>query len=358
MAATTTPHTTIHPKPNAANSYPKHAIRKRRAINDPFFQDGNMAVEQEAQNNSDTYFYVEIGEGTAEETATTAAPAIDTSYTTPPVSSTCTYVCEIRGCVFVSKNWTDYEEHYLNNHVHICSECLEDMQSRTRQHQQCFAAAYAHYTYPSQHLLDIHMEERHCAFFRLKNDKFQESGNDATISNRRIYSCLVEGCGDKFMNDEERCEHLKEVHGYPRWFRFHPTKTRFKKKKKIFATRSGVAYATNGSGHGKIEVDQIMTMQNSNYPSESHEKRQQQLKRTIRKQKQKEKRANVPCRFFRTREGCRHGDNCMFLHASKSASERDAEDGMDVDVDVLTGEMSRTKISIPSNLSFGRRRRR
>ena len=345
MAAETNQHINIKP------SYPKDAIRKRRMIGDQFFQDGNIIVEQEAENNanSDAYFYAEVVQDTQEMTPPQPPPSLD-----HPSSSSLfrnhSYTCKIRDCQFASNCWIEYEEHYMNNHVHICSECLEDMQSAARitsrnQRVQCLA-----HTYPSQYLLDLHMEERHCAFFRLKNEKSGDRG---------VYSCLVEGCRDKFKNDEKRCEHLREVHGYPRWFRFHPRKRRSMKyttyKHKINPQNS-IHHVSLDDGEEKMEVERSMSstcMSNDSSFASSHEKQQQQQKRAFRKQKQKEKRANIPCKFFHTQGRCRHGDNCMFLH-SKSA----ATDAMDVDVDVLTGEMGRAEISIPSNLSFGRRRRR
>lgn len=51
----------------------------------------------------------------------------------------------------------------------------------------------------SLRLLDIHISEMHDAFFKVLSKK------------KPMYTCLVDGCEEKFMHDEKRNRHLVQV---------------------------------------------------------------------------------------------------------------------------------------------------
>ncbi|XP_035394565.1 zinc finger protein 511 [Cygnus atratus] len=103
----------------------------------------------------------------------------------PRVSEFC---CHISGCSQVFDTLEGYEHHYNTLHRNVCSFCKR--------------------SFPSGHLLDIHILEWHDSLFQIMAEK------------QNMYKCLVEGCTEKFKSSNDRKDHLVTVHLYPADFRF------------------------------------------------------------------------------------------------------------------------------------------
>ncbi|XP_013783515.1 zinc finger protein 511-like isoform X2 [Limulus polyphemus] len=107
--------------------------------------------------------------------------------------------CGEGGCQANFNNIQSYESHYNSIHRHVCSKCKK--------------------SFPSDHLLSIHITEVHSSFFL----------SAAKKSGEPIYECLVEGCVLKFMESQARKEHLIKEHKYPADFRFSTFKQKITK---------------------------------------------------------------------------------------------------------------------------------
>ena len=299
---------------NKERSYPNKAIRKRRAPSDVFFQLGNEISLNHYNKSSSTVnkthilHYYDHHPGESSNNGQTLNS---------------TYVCEVNGCSFESMRWLEYEEHYMNHHVNICSICLETDQSYLH-HSCCFVSLF---------LLDLHIEEFH-----------HEGG--LFVREHEKYRCLEESCGLRFESDELRLNHLKIIHGYPRWFRFLPRikKYVFSKARQKFERRGNIQNASSLTTANASESSMLLDGENN-----------ERIKRTDRKQRQKERRASIPCKFFLSEKGCWRGDKCMFLHDCKTALQGDSS--MEVD-DTLSEEFQKVSFSVPEKLTFGRRCRK
>ena len=76
----------------------------------------------------------------------------------------------------------DFETHYATMHRHECAQCRE--------------------SFPSAHLLELHLSETHDSFF-------------ATISLRKpSYECFLQKCREKFWTAEERRSHCARKHEF------------------------------------------------------------------------------------------------------------------------------------------------
>uniref|UniRef100_A0A8C0E6J9 Zinc finger protein 511 n=1 Tax=Bubo bubo TaxID=30461 RepID=A0A8C0E6J9_BUBBB len=103
--------------------------------------------------------------------------------------------CHISGCCQVFDTLEGYEHHYNTLHRNVCSFCKR--------------------SFPSGHLLDIHILEWHDSLFQIMAEK------------QNMYKCLVEGCAEKLKSSKDRKDHLVTVHLYPADFRFdRPKKTK------------------------------------------------------------------------------------------------------------------------------------
>uniref|UniRef100_A0A663DV15 Zinc finger protein 511 n=1 Tax=Aquila chrysaetos chrysaetos TaxID=223781 RepID=A0A663DV15_AQUCH len=98
------------------------------------------------------------------------------------------FSCHISGCCQVFDTLEGYEHHYNTLHRNVCSFCKR--------------------SFPSGHLLDIHILEWHDSLFQIMAEK------------QNMYKCLVEGCAEKFKSSKDRKDHLVTVHLYPADFRF------------------------------------------------------------------------------------------------------------------------------------------
>ncbi|XP_067656957.1 zinc finger protein 511-like isoform X2 [Haliotis asinina] len=101
------------------------------------------------------------------------------------------FPCSIAGCPETFDTLLGYESHYNSVHRHTCSECRR--------------------SYPSNHLLEIHLREAHDPLFSLQSgDKFV---------------CLVQGCEQKFAAPKIRKNHMVKRHKYPANYRFDRAKS-------------------------------------------------------------------------------------------------------------------------------------
>ncbi|XP_043912717.1 zinc finger protein 511 [Protopterus annectens] len=96
--------------------------------------------------------------------------------------------CHIAGCCQVFDTLESYEHHYNTLHRNVCAYCKR--------------------SFPTAHLLDIHIPEWHDSFFQVLAEK------------QNMYRCLVESCKEMFKTSKERKEHLMNIHTYPSNFRF------------------------------------------------------------------------------------------------------------------------------------------
>ncbi|KAI1393409.1 uncharacterized protein F4822DRAFT_384554 [Hypoxylon trugodes] len=91
------------------------------------------------------------------------------------------------------KTYAEYEAHHNGTHTNRCVECGRN--------------------FPSEHLLNVHIEECHDAFAAVKREKGEHT-----------YSCFVEGCDRKCRTPQKRRSHLIDKHMYPKNYFFAVTK--------------------------------------------------------------------------------------------------------------------------------------
>ncbi|CAN0232906.1 unnamed protein product [Bubo scandiacus] len=120
------------------------------------------------------------------------------------------FSCHISGCCQVFDTLEGYEHHYNTLHRNVCSFCKR--------------------SFPSGHLLDIHILEWHDSLFQIMAEK------------QNMYKCLVEGCAEKLKSSKDRKDHLVTVHLYPADFRFdRPKKTKSVPKHVSAALKQGAS---------------------------------------------------------------------------------------------------------------------
>ncbi|KAF4473474.1 hypothetical protein FAGAP_13079 [Fusarium agapanthi] len=91
------------------------------------------------------------------------------------------------------RSYDEYEVHYNKSHTNRCLEC--------------------HKNFPSDHLLNVHIEEYHDPLVIVKREQGEHT-----------YSCFVEGCERKCMTHQKRRMHLIDKHIYPKNFFFAVTR--------------------------------------------------------------------------------------------------------------------------------------
>ncbi|ETS79947.1 hypothetical protein PFICI_07476 [Pestalotiopsis fici W106-1] len=113
------------------------------------------------------------------------------------------------------KTYAEYEAHYIKAHTNRCSECRRN--------------------FPSDHLLNVHIEECHDAFAAVLREKGEHTVSFdpmpsqfwyACLTNILVlqYSCFVEGCDRKCGTPQKRRMHLIDKHMYPKNFFFAVSK--------------------------------------------------------------------------------------------------------------------------------------
>lgn len=274
------------------------AVRRgRRAIDDPFFSRGNrIAFAYEG-----AIFYIEEREGNHDAVMHDNTNIDDEQERDDAATR---YPCSVAGCAHMASTLKESEEHFETHHMYQCGVC--------------------HVVMPCNHLLDLHVQETHDSYFA-----------SAVERHESLYQCLVHACPSRFSADKERLWHLQQQHGYPKWFRFHPSMELSSSERQTWL-RHHNKKASLPKGAKKKDALPSMQVDNDDYEE----------KRAARREKQKKKRSKITCRYYATKEGCFHGNKCMFLHSSVT------------DMSDLVSELERkAKVSVPAEISFGRRRK-
>ncbi|KAK9319583.1 hypothetical protein V1517DRAFT_332049 [Lipomyces orientalis] len=86
-------------------------------------------------------------------------------------------------------SYAAFETHYATSHTLVCTSCAR--------------------SFPSQHLLDLHLAELHDPFVAARRDRGD-----------KVYRCFVEGCDKVCADTRKRRLHLIDKHGFPREFMF------------------------------------------------------------------------------------------------------------------------------------------
>ncbi|XP_038066112.1 zinc finger protein 511-like isoform X2 [Patiria miniata] len=132
------------------------------------------------------------------------------------------FKCHVIGCGQSFTTVQSYEIHYNGAHRNICRDCRR--------------------SYPSNHLLDIHILESHDSLFEVMAQR------------QPMYQCLVESCQEKFNNSQNRREHLIKQHHYPADFRFQKGISKHRSQGKPKQT-SDEAMETEAPGDGDTRSD-------------------------------------------------------------------------------------------------------
>uniref|UniRef100_A0A5S6R0W9 E3 ubiquitin-protein ligase MARCHF5 n=1 Tax=Trichuris muris TaxID=70415 RepID=A0A5S6R0W9_TRIMR len=116
--------------------------------------------------------------------------------------------CEHAGCTQVFSNENEYQGHCLSTHSFKCISCTR--------------------TYPSAHLLDLHITENH--------DPMQ------TVTS---FHCFVPSCPDVFPSQHDRRDHCITIHKFPSDFRYDS----FCRKKQNTETCEASTSSSSSQGH-------------------------------------------------------------------------------------------------------------
>lgn len=130
---------------------------------------------------------------------------VDGSSETPATDLRCSLPGHLPGLAFTS--YKDYESHYIKAHTNRCLDCRK--------------------TFPSSHILDLHINEFHNALTELKKER-----GEAT------FACFVETCDEKRKTPAERRAHLIEKHLYPANYFFAVTKVGIDRRQSMLVERN------------------------------------------------------------------------------------------------------------------------
>lgn len=108
------------------------------------------------------------------------------------------FQCNAPGCRLTFNQVYESEAHYRAVHTNSCSVCRKSL--------------------PSNHLLDLHIQESHDSFFSAMAEK------------KASYECFLPTCNIKFWTPQERRDHAITSHDFPPDFRFDATKPAPSKK--------------------------------------------------------------------------------------------------------------------------------
>ncbi|XP_068234716.1 zinc finger protein 511 [Palaemon carinicauda] len=117
-------------------------------------------------------------------------------------------ICSIPQCKQSFDTVAEHAAHQRSCHSFMCSSC--------------------HNSFPTDHLLDLHLQEVHDSYFFVMAQK------------KPMYRCLLETCTEVFLDQKERKGHCIDVHKFPTDFRYDlswrkigkvPKKSKEKEKK-------------------------------------------------------------------------------------------------------------------------------
>lgn len=346
--------------------------RIRRRSDDPFFDAGDMIACQ-ANGLLTSFFYIDDEEGNDNDVGGCGLhEGLRGAELEDNDDRGYHYRCAVPGCAETFESITKCEEHYQLAHVHECSLCKR--------------------SFPSDHWLDLHIRESHDSFFSVCMER-----------NRERLRCLIPTCDYVFVNESQRLLHLKSMHSFPKWFRFHPrSRMRYDEDSKgnVSITRrakgdiqnnrtnetnfrsskmGNVVHRTTSTLTTVVEQGLINNAANDvvRIIVDLSPEEKKKYKRRERKERKKQLHARTRCKFFHSVEGCRRGSSCMFLHDSFS-TDRNSNiilmDGNlnnennfgknnsnhctvdDVHMDELEGLTSKMKVSLPEKIKFGGKR--
>jgi len=146
--------------------------RRRLAVDDPFFDEGNLASAASCK-----WAFVPAAPAAWDDGAANTIP------------------CGHGGCARRCASWTEMDAHFQSAHRHTCQYCQRVL--------------------PTDRLLSIHVSELHAAYFRATARRAKEPGGCP------VFECLVAGCAVMSATSGQRKQHLVKDHHFPRSFDFH-----------------------------------------------------------------------------------------------------------------------------------------
>lgn len=223
-----------------------------------------------------------------------------------------------------------YEAHMFNCHQHRCSVCGKSFQS--------------------DRLLSIHISELHDTYFQLMAKK------------KPSYVCLVENCPVLSLSNDDRRQHLIDIHMYPKSYDFHNPRKYRKAANKLKGQPKG--------GQKKGTTDDVITTTSDSINSSSSNSGVMTRKDRRNKKKLELTQNNQQDSVMEVSGGMHttaHSGSTTLLATAASAvipadnttaTAEDASDNMDVEIDMLTEAFARkVNTKIPSKIRFGGRGR-
>jgi len=111
------------------------------------------------------------------------------------------FLCGEHGCQQTFRSVAAFQRHYQQWHRHTCIQCKK--------------------AFPTDHLLELHIEESHDPFFEIQESK------------KPMYRCYLPSCAQRFMTAAERKDHAIRQHDFPSDYRYDrpPGKSKISQKK-------------------------------------------------------------------------------------------------------------------------------
>lgn len=315
-------------------------IRRKRPLDDPFFSEGNYIARKDSSSHS--FFYIEKELEENEHSWNQNNNCVEQDLQ----DGMANILCASPGCGKIFHSHEECEKHYQGIHINNCSECGM--------------------IFNNSHLLDLHFEETHDSFF-----------TSALKKGKMRCRCLLQECKSTFLSDEERTKHLRSVHGYPNWFRFHPRRNkeeedilldRILTRRKWLDKRAKPLESAVPNDTTNIEANVDLNETYMCHSGQDFKKKS----RSSKKERQKEIRARIPCRFAASEKGCFRGEACAFSHTSDHGlgSEKflipeskenicdPYEVSFSMEIDNLVNDIhDKVRVSVPEKICFGRKRR-
>ncbi|XP_060079684.1 uncharacterized protein LOC132559090 [Ylistrum balloti] len=135
------------------------------------------------------------------------------------------FSCQLANCGRKFNSHASYENHYGLVHSRVCQTC--------------------HKSFPTNHLLDLHILEWHDTMFALQTKK------------EPMFNCLVESCKCKFSTRKERKNHVVKNHKYPSNYRFdrNPSKHGHKDDQSLKEQFTRIQFDTSSGVEGVNRMD-------------------------------------------------------------------------------------------------------
>ena len=214
------------------------AKRVRRYEDDEFFKDGNLgrlsSVMLPSESELSHIQQQKQQENKEESNDSTMDDGNDDLYLIDKSGFTCRWL----HCNATFSCLAEYDKHIHQAHSHSCNDCSR--------------------SFPSSHLLDIHITETHDSYFAAQVDAAIAAGNNGSLKKKLLYMCYVQGCSIKSASNEDRLHHLKVDHAFPSSYSpnwaLGSTMTR-DKRNKAPATGKGTVSSSYTSAQSKTRND-------------------------------------------------------------------------------------------------------